>query len=111
MRLRASIIATLSLSIVSLTTAIAQDAPPLGIPELYRLDLLPKFKSSVKVASISSYDRTGGNDDGFSGKYSFVRKEGDGQVIADLKGPGIIYRIWTPTPRHADDSSLSCELH
>lgn len=47
---------------------------------------------------ISSYDRTGGNDDGFSGKYSFVRKEGDGLVLADLKGPGVITRIWTPTP-------------
>jgi len=69
-----------------------------GIEELYRLDLLPRFKQSTAVASVSSYDRTGGNDDGFSGKYSYVRKEGDGLVIADLKGPGVIYRIWTPTP-------------
>src|SRR4051794_11892739 len=86
-----------NLSITSIT-ARADDAPALGIPELHRLDLLPRFKSSIKVASISSYDRTGGNDDGFSGKYSFVRKEGEGLVIADLKGPGVIYRIWTPTP-------------
>jgi hypothetical protein len=69
-----------------------------GIEELYRLDRLPELKQSVKVASISSYDRTGGNDDGFSGKYSFVRKEGDALVIADLTGPGVIYRVWTPTP-------------
>src|ERR1051326_4643031 len=75
-----------------------EEAPIIGLGELSRLDLLPRFKSSVKVASISSYDRTGGNDDGFSGKYSFVRKEGDGLVIADLQGPGVIYRIWTPTP-------------
>jgi len=47
---------------------------------------------------LSSYDRTGGNDDGFSGKYSSVRKDPEGLVIADLKGPGIINRIWTPTP-------------
>src|SRR5436853_5551013 len=77
----------------------AQETPLVsGIEEIYRLDLLPRFKPSAKVASISSYDRTGGNDDGFSGKYSFVRKEGDGLVIADLQGPGVIYRIWTPTP-------------
>ncbi len=98
MRLRTSV---LILSLVALNPALsarADETPTLGIPELYRLDLLPRFKSSVKVASISSYDRTGGNDDGFSGKYSFVRKEGDGLVIADLKGPGVIYRIWTPTP-------------
>jgi len=75
-----------------------EETPALGLPEVSRLDLLPRFKRSVKVASISSYDRTGGNDDGFSGKYSFLRKEGDGLVIADLQGPGVIYRIWTPTP-------------
>ncbi len=72
--------------------------PRPGVEELYRLDALPAFKGSVKVGSVSSYDRTGGNDDGFSGKHSFVRKEPGGLVIADLKGPGVIYRIWTPTP-------------
>lgn len=74
----------------------ADDRSPLA--ELFRVDLLPRFRSAVKVGSISSYDRTGGNDDGFSGKYSFIRKEGDGLVIADLQGPGVITRIWTPTP-------------
>ncbi|MBN2130985.1 MAG: DUF2961 domain-containing protein [Sedimentisphaerales bacterium] len=69
-----------------------------GIAELYRLDRLPALKESVKVASVSSYDRTGGNNDGFGGQYSFVRKEEGGLVLADLKGPGVIYRIWTPTP-------------
>ena len=72
--------------------------PSQGVEELYRLDAFPAFKGSVKVGSVSSYDRTGGNDDGFSGKYSFLRKEPAGLVIADLKGPGVIYRIWTPTP-------------
>lgn len=75
-----------------------QARPRPGIEELHRLDALPAFKQSVKVASVSSYDRTGGNEDGFTGKYSFVRKESGGLVIADLKGPGVIYRIWTPTP-------------
>src|SRR5262245_5187665 len=74
----------------------AQQNP--GIDELHRLDLLPRFKNQVTVASVSSYDRTGGNDDGFSGKYSFVRKDPEGLVLADLKGPGVIYRVWTPTP-------------
>ncbi|AIE86884.1 glycoside hydrolase family 172 protein [Fimbriimonas ginsengisoli] len=63
-----------------------------------RLDLLPAFKRTVKIGAVTSYDRTEGNDDGFSGKYSFVRKEGDSLVLADLKGPGCIYRIHTPTP-------------
>lgn len=69
-----------------------------GIARLHRLDQLPRLKNTVKVGSISSYDRTGGNNDGFSGQYSFVRKEKDGLVLADLKGPGVITRIWTPTP-------------
>lgn len=73
-------------------------AAAVGIDELARLDLLPRFKRSVKVGMISSYDRSGGNDDGFSGKSSFLRKEPAGLVIADLKGPGAIYRIHTPTP-------------
>lgn len=69
-----------------------------GIEELYRLDRLAVFRESTKVASVSSYDRTGGNNDGFGGQFSFVRKEDGGLVLADLKGPGVIYRVWTPTP-------------
>ena len=85
--------------LAQITTALAQDdlRTP-GIQELYRLDRLPMLKDSVEVASISSYDRTGGNNDGFEGRYSFVRKEEGGLVLADLKGPGVIYRLWTPTP-------------
>ncbi|MCL5098405.1 MAG: DUF2961 domain-containing protein, partial [Candidatus Omnitrophica bacterium] len=70
----------------------------LGIEELFHLDQLPRLKSSIEVGCVSSWDRTGGNDDGFTGKYSFIRKEPDGLVIADLQGPGVIYRIHTPSP-------------
>jgi hypothetical protein len=70
---------------------------------LYRIENLPRLRPFVKVGSVSSYDRTGGNDDGFSGKYSFIRKEDDALVIAELNGPGVITRIWTPTP---NDSPL-----
>ncbi|MHC4742696.1 MAG: glycoside hydrolase family 172 protein, partial [Planctomycetota bacterium] len=76
----------------------ARDVIVPGIEELYRVDRMPVFRGSVAVASQSSYDRTGGNNDGFGGVYSFVRKEDDGLVLVDLKGPGVIYRIWTPTP-------------
>ena len=91
------IVATFSLSIYSVELSEAEEWVP-GIQELYRLDRLAVLKDSIKVASISSYDRTGGNNDGFGGQYSFVRKEKDGLVLADLQGPGAIYRIWTPTP-------------
>lgn len=78
------------------STATSQDL--IGLDELHRLDRLPRLRTPVSIGSVSSYDRTGGNDDGFSGKYSFVRKDPEGLVIADLKGPGVIYRVWTPTP-------------
>ena len=65
---------------------------------LSRIDLLPRFRENTVVRQISSYDPTGGNDDGFSGKHSFLRKEGNNLVIADLEGGGVIQRIWTPTP-------------
>ena len=68
------------------------------ILKLSRIDLLPRFQQNEIVKQVSSYDTTGGNDDGFSGKYSYTRKEGEKLVIADLKGPGVIQRIWTPTP-------------
>lgn len=48
---------------------------------------------------VSSYDRTGGNDDGFSGQFSFLRQEADGgYVIFEETGPGCIYRIWSANP-------------
>jgi hypothetical protein len=47
----------------------------------------------------SSYDTTGWNDDGFSGRFSFVRRNSDSSlVLFDALGPGVINRIWTPTP-------------
>ncbi len=86
-----------SLFVLAAACAARGDGAP-GIEELYRLDRLAMFRESVHVASVSSYDRTGGNNDGFGGQFSFVRTEPGGLVLADLEGPGVIYRIWTPTP-------------
>lgn len=65
---------------------------------LRSIDRLPEYRSGCHVEQFSSYDRTWGNDDGFSGKYSYLRKEGGKLVIAEMKGAGVINRIWTPTP-------------
>jgi len=70
------------------------------ILKLAYIDFLPKYQEKVMAGQVSSYDRTCGNDDGWSGKYSYIRKENGNLVIADLKGPGIIQRIWTPTPNN-----------
>ena len=68
------------------------------LENLIRADLLPNFRTGEYLEQISSYDRTGKNDDGFGGAYSFIRKEGKDLVIADFSGPGVVNRIWTPTP-------------
>lgn len=65
---------------------------------LKRIDKLPEYRTESYVEQFSSYDRRWGNDDGFAGTYSFLRKEDDKLVIAEMEGPGVINRIWTPTP-------------
>lgn len=68
------------------------------VERLKRVDWLPLYREGM-VEQISSYDPTGGNEDGFAGKYSYIRKEGEERlVLAELEGPGVIQRIWTPTP-------------
>jgi len=92
-----------SLSFFSLSVR-AQDNKSIfeqELEELSNLRLLPQYRENTIVAMESSYDRTEGNDDGFSGKYSFIKKEGEARlVIAELEGPGVIQRIWTPTPTY-----------
>jgi hypothetical protein len=65
----------------------------------YDIALLPDYLDNTLCGQVSSWDTTGGNDDGFSGKYSFLRRNADSSlVIFDKKGSGVINRIWTPTP-------------
>ena len=73
------------------------------VKQLMRVDQLPRYRHGQLIDQESSYDRTGGNDDGFSGKYSYLRKEKEGLVLADFEGPGVVNRIWTPTPTEDTD--------
>ncbi|MEP6467739.1 MAG: glycoside hydrolase family 172 protein [Parafilimonas sp.] len=69
------------------------------LKQFYDFSSLPKYEENTYSAEVSTYDRTGGNDDGFNGTYSFIRKNPDSSlVIFEQKGPGVINRIWTPTP-------------
>jgi hypothetical protein len=58
------------------------------IPDPFVIAELPKFRPYAHVEALTTYDRTGGNDDGFSGKYSCTRLEAGVCVLADLRGPG-----------------------
>ncbi len=69
------------------------------LKRLLTVNELPRYMDNSIVKQISSYDRTGGNDDGFDGTYSSIREEADGSlVVFEVKGKGVIERIWTPTP-------------
>ncbi len=63
--------------------------------DVYRhLDRLPELTSGVRTQQFSSFDRTGGNNDGFEGTYSCLRTSADGCVIAEHSGPGEVDAIW-----------------
>src|SRR5471030_2435260 len=77
------------------------------LKRLYDIQQLPTYIDGSYEWGKSSYDTTGGNDDGFSGRYSFVRKNPDGTlVIFEAKGKGVINRIWTATPNDEDRKSV-----
>ncbi len=69
---------------------------PTGAPsELADLGLLARLRApGVEAVGFSSYDRTGGNNDGFNGTYSRLRVENGNSVLAEASGPGVIQRIW-----------------
>ncbi|RYY26222.1 MAG: DUF2961 domain-containing protein [Chitinophagaceae bacterium] len=69
------------------------------LKRLYSIPSLPAYSENSQIGMESSYDRTGRNNDGFEGTYSFIRKNDDGSlVIFEAAGKGVIERIWTPTP-------------
>jgi hypothetical protein len=69
---------------------------PTGSPEeLCDLGLLARLRDpAAQPLGFSSYDRTGGNNDGFNGTYSKLRVEDGNSVLAEVSGPGIVQRIW-----------------
>jgi D-arabinan exo alpha-(1,3)/(1,5)-arabinofuranosidase (non-reducing end) len=84
---------------VSKSSAVPEHSVASELKVLYDVSYLPAYLDSTVSAQVSSYDTTGGNDDGFSGHFSYLRKNKDGSlVLFDIWGGGVINRIWTPTP-------------
>lgn len=82
-----------------LLAQVAQVSTATELERLYRVDQLPVYRNGTEVLQFSTYDRKGGNNDGFEGTYSYLYKTGDSSlVVFDAKGKGVIERIWTPTP-------------
>ncbi|WP_154814281.1 DUF2961 domain-containing protein [Actinophytocola xinjiangensis] len=79
---------------VSASPAVTASNGPTGWDTYRRLDLLPDLASASQTKQFSSFARNGSNDDGFGGRYSCLRTNGPGCVIAEDRGAGEIQSIW-----------------
>src|SRR6202007_3297938 len=80
-------------------TTHAQAAPatakgPVGWDVYRHPEQLARLTTGVQTEQFSSFDRTGGNNDGFGGTYSCLRTTADGCVIAEHDGAGEVNAIW-----------------
>ncbi len=70
----------------------------------------PIVQIGVESRYFSSFDRAGGNDDGFEGTYSALYEDEKGEhVIFDAEGPGCLRTLWF-TSDSGGYSSLSAGL-
>src|SRR5690606_33680440 len=86
-------------SCILLITAAAAPAAPWGLGEALqewdRLDLLQKPADPPRrFAQLSSWDRNEANFD----QGNFLRIDGEEHVMMDVKGPGMLSRLWTAEP-------------
>src|SRR5512133_1397689 len=89
------------LSLCSSTAADSQIGAGLG-------DLF-KIQSGVKSKRVSSYDRTGGNNDRMENI-----PDGERRVLCDIKGAGLINHIWitiSPPPPTVDRNDIILRMY
>ena len=79
------------------TPSIARVAPPFDVRSTAAtVAAWPRLLPGVETRSFSSFDRAGGNDDGFSsGRWSLLyTDERNESVIFDAAGPGVLRTMW-----------------
>ncbi|HLA84410.1 MAG TPA: glycoside hydrolase family 172 protein [Thermoguttaceae bacterium] len=90
------------------TEPASSDGETAAIERLYRVEFLPRLAPSGETAGMfSSYDRTGGNNDGFEGTYSKLRVENGNSILAEMTGAGCIERIHFPFSAHREPALLN----
>jgi hypothetical protein len=67
---------------------------PVGWDVFGRIDQLPLLRAGVHAHLASSYDRRGGNHDGFNGTWSCRRRVAGRCLLASASGPGEIDSMW-----------------
>ncbi|QUQ64621.1 glycoside hydrolase family 172 protein [Kutzneria sp. CA-103260] len=70
------------------------DNGPVGWDVYRHVDALGLPQDGARSQQFSSFDRAGGNDDGFQGTYSCLRTTADGCVIAERAGAGELSSMW-----------------
>ena len=90
------LIVTTAATLVALAlVGVAQEPAPVGLAALAAFDRYPFMVDDAQMLYLSSYDRAGGNDDGFDGTYSALTVDARGEyVIFDARGPGCLYTLW-----------------
>src|SRR4051794_22248388 len=76
------------------TGPVATTTAPGGGDASRRLAGAGGLRRGVQPRQFSSFDRAGGNNDGFDGKNSCLRVSDAGCVIAEREGAGEIQSIW-----------------
>ena len=62
-----------------------------GLDVYNNIENLPKINDLSFASGFSSYERNGGNAD----RGHFLYQDGSEYVMADINGPGAVYRLWT----------------
>ncbi|HEY6738362.1 MAG TPA: glycoside hydrolase family 172 protein, partial [Actinopolymorphaceae bacterium] len=67
---------------------------PVGWETYRHPERLAEIGNDARTKQFSSFDRTGGNDDGFGGRFSCLRTTDQGCLLAEHLGAGEIGSIW-----------------
>jgi hypothetical protein len=83
-------------------------APPFDVASTAAaLDAWPFIVPGMSAHAVTSFDRSGGNEDGFGGTYATAYVDAHGEhVIFDERGPGVVRTLWM-TSRLDGDSALA----
>lgn len=85
-------------------TRLPRVAPPFDpVSTAEAIDAWPLLVPGVSARSVTSYDRSGGNDDGFGGTYSTLYVDGRNEhVVFDELGPGVLRTLWLTSALDGD---------
>jgi hypothetical protein len=90
-----------ALALVVSATGQTADYKAFGVQAVAEFDRLPYLRGGQILMQESSHDPTGANLDGCCGHFRY--DENGENVMADLVGPGVIYRFWTTGYEGGDD--------